>query len=255
MIEQGEAERYLGGVAVMIATPCYGGACAEPYMRSVVELVGYLSRSGIRYSLVTLVNESLITRARNRLVRIFLESDATHLFFVDSDIRFDYRDFVRMLLHDKDVVVGTYPMKVFDVDNMVGRFFGSVDEVRRAAARYVTNFAFADEGSRARRELQLVDGLVEVLDSGTGFMCIKRSVLEAMVERYPETAYQPEDHEGTSYALFDTVIRDGRYLSEDYAFCRRWQDMGGRVWLDPTVVLDHYGSIVYSGQSLFESVD
>lgn len=247
-------EEYLKDKKVMFATPCYGGSCGEPYMRSMIELVGFLAKANVAYSVVTLVNESLITRARNKLVKIFLDDpEATHLFFIDSDIRFDFRDPLKMVLHDKDVVAGTYPMKIFNVDNLVGKTFEDVDSIRRATAKYVTNFIFESEEAASRGELRMVDNLVEVLDSGTGFMCIKREVIERMVEAHPETEYQPEGEEGTCHALFDTMIDDNRrYLSEDYTFCRRWQRMGGKVWLDPRVVLDHFGSIVYMGQRLFD---
>jgi hypothetical protein len=67
-------------------------------------------------------------------------------------------------------------------------------------------------------------------------------------EAHPETAYIAEREMVQMHALFDTTIdEDGRYLSEDYTFCRRWQKMGGTIWLDPEIVLDHFGTIVYMG--------
>ena len=246
-------EEYLQDKIIFIATPCYGGACGEPYLRSMVELSGFLAKSNINYMFTTLVNESLVSRARNKILRKFLDSDATHLFFIDSDIRFNYADVVRLVLHDKDVVVGAYPLKIFDVDKLVGKRFNSVEEIRRATSRYVTNFVFKDEEAESRGELDVVDGLVEVYDAGTGFMCIKREVVERMIVELPETMYIAERDTLPSWALFDTLIdEDRRYLSEDYTFCRRWQKLGGQVWLDPSVKLDHFGSIVYSGAPLFE---
>jgi hypothetical protein len=38
-----------------------------------------------------------------------------------------------------------------------------------------------------------------------------------------------------------------RYLSEDYTFCRRWQEMGGDVWLDPRTALNHIGHYTFRG--------
>ena len=51
------------------------------------------------------------------------------------------------------------------------------------------------------------------------------------------------------YALFDCIIDPDskRYLSEDYTFCRRWQQMGGDVFLDPRTALNHVGHYTFRG--------
>jgi len=87
------------------------------------------------------------------------------------------------------------------------------------------------------------NGFSTVLDAGTGFMCITREAIEKLIAALPEIEYEAEQGKGTRWALFDCAIVDGRYLSEDYLFCRRWQDIGGEVWCDvasPTLV--HQGS-------------
>ena len=96
--------------------------------------------------------------------------------------------------------------------------------------------------------------MIPVLDAGTGFMMIKRQVIDKMVKQYPETRYTNDLNTDPSlnpyfYALFDTMIDPNtkRYLSEDYTFCRRWQQMGGEIWMDPSINLDHYGSYQFQG--------
>lgn len=248
MIHPDHQEAYLENVNLFFATPCYGGSCGEPYLRSVIEMTARLSKANVSFMFSTIVNESLITRARNTLVHRFLASDATHLIFIDADIRFQALDPVRMVLHDQDVVVGAYPMKSMNLENVVGKTFDSVDAIRAAATKYVTNFVFDSDEAAENGELTITDGLVPVYDAGTGFMCIKREVIERMIEAHPETAYIAEREMVEMHALFDTTIdEDGRYLSEDYTFCRRWQKMGGIIWLDPEIVLDHFGTIVYMG--------
>ena len=248
MIHPEHQEAYLENVNLFFATPCYGGSCGEPYLRSVIEMTARLSKANVSFMFSTVVNESLITRARNTLVHRFLASDATHLIFIDADIRFQALDPVRMVLHDKDVVVGAYPMKSLNLENVVGKTFDSVADIRAAATKYVTTFVFDSEEAASKGELTITDGLVPVYDAGTGFMCIKRSVIEQMIEAHPETAYIAEREMVQMHALFDTEIdEDGRYLSEDYTFCRRWQKVGGTIWLDPEIVLDHFGTIVYMG--------
>jgi hypothetical protein len=235
----------------MFATPCYGGSCTEPFLRSMLDLTRLLIGLGVEHRVETLVNESLVTRARNRLVQRFLSSDATHLFFIDADLRFRAGDVVRLLAHARPVVAGAYPAKVVHEQRILGRTFHSVEELRRATIQYVVNVVYEDEEAMARQEVRVVDGLIEAHDAGTGFLCIERQVIERMVEAYPETRYLPERSDEPAWALFDTSIDEhGRYLSEDYTFCRRWQRIGGTVWVDPAVVLDHVGTYVYAGRPL-----
>jgi hypothetical protein len=120
----------------------------------------------------------------------------------------------------------------------------SVQALQANAIRYASG---ASDAPRTK------EGLLEVTDGATGFMLIKRSVIEKMIKHYPETRYIPEVYDDPShkgmpkYALFDTMIENGRYLSEDYTFCRRWQNMGGKVYVDPRVILDHVGTHTFKG--------
>jgi hypothetical protein len=101
-------------------------------------------------------------------------------------------------------------------------------------------------------------------------MLIKRHVFEMMRDRMPQLAYSNDSVDvkldGTSeiikthhYAFFDTMIdpEDNRYLSEDYAFCRRWQQLepGNKVWLDPFIKLNHVGNHVFQGRPLIKGED
>ena len=83
---------------------------------------------------------------------------------------------------------------------------------------------------------------------------IKREAILKMIKAYPELQYNNDVNVSTDlkdqfYALFDTMIDpiDKRYLSEDYTFCRRWQDIGGDIYLDPSISLNHYGSFCFQG--------
>ena len=85
---------------------------------------------------------------------------------------------------------------------------------------------------------------------------VMHKVIEKMIKNYPETKYMPEVYDDPSqkglpkYALFDTMIDEGRYLSEDYTFCRRWQRMGGKIYVDPNIILDHVGTYTFKGGSI-----
>ena len=242
-----ELKKILSGKSVFIATPCYGGMCSEQYMRSVSMLSLALNKLSVPFNISTVVNESLVMRARNKLVRSFLDTDCTHLFFIDADIEFNYNDAIRMLSSDKDVVVGSYPLKTVRLDRLVDKKYESLDDIQSVISDYVINIKPSENNI-----YKVVDGLIEIYDAGTGFMMIKREVIEKMIDNYPETSYRGEGDDFITHALFDTMIdEDGRYLSEDYTFCRRWQKIGGKVWLDPHVVLNHIGSYVYRGKKIF----
>lgn len=218
---------------LFIATPCYGGTLTDQYLHSVLELTTLLARRGVGYTVYTLRNESLITRARNTLVAVFLQSGCTDLLFVDADVRFDPESVVRMLESDKPVV-------------------GVACPVKQLPLRYAVGFRF--EGDPEDKRLIVDDGAVEVEHVGASCLLVRRSVLEQMMAAYPELRYD----NGLEffrfcgpyfYSFFDTLHEQetGRYLSEDYAFCLRWRRIGGRVWLDPAAEVTHVGSFMYAG--------
>jgi hypothetical protein len=250
---------------LMIGTPCYGGMMHESYVRGLTALVVQLSSSGLPIHLSTVVNESLITRARNELVKNFLMSDCTHLLFIDADITFSPDDVFRLINHDKDVVVGAYPLKGLRWSNLEElKDCTNIEEVKRKVTEYVINFQFASEEDAMAGRLPVVEGLIEVKDAGTGFMCIKRNVFEKMIEEIPNLEYKKEvrflmneKDDGVRWAFFDCEIdkADGRYLSEDYLFCRRWQSLGGKIWLDPQITLSHTGTYTFQGHTFFEFKD
>lgn len=245
---------------IFIATPCYGGQIGEPYFRSMMKLAIICNKYNIQYTVSTLANESLITRGRNTLVSFFMEHpEATHLFFVDADIEFDPNDMLRMLAYDKDIVVGAYPKKAINWDSIVTAARTREEETPKTieghSSNYVVNFEFVqDDAGNRTNQITVRDNLIKLKDAGTGFMCIKRDVFERMFKQYPELKYAndinvDQKYEKHMYALFDTMIdpESRRYLSEDYTFCRLWQQMGGDVWLDPRTALNHVGHYTFRG--------
>jgi len=240
-----------------IATPCYGGALTEPYFRSVVRMMTFFNTHRIPLAFGTIANESLVTRARNVLLAYFLASDYTHLMFIDADIEFNLEDILKLYAHDKDVVVGAYPKKGVNwqrIKDSVSQNPGAQKSDREIAAMgsdYAINFKFLNKDTKT---IGVENGLIRLHDAGTGFMMIKREAINKLLQAYPEIKYNNDVNISAElndffYALFDTMIDpiDRRYLSEDYTFCRRWQDIGGEIWLDPSISLNHYGSFCFQG--------
>jgi hypothetical protein len=246
---------------IFIATPCYGGQIGEPYFRSMMRFAILCNKYNIQYTVSTLANESLITRGRNTLTSFFMENKAaTHLFFIDADIEFNPEDILRMVAYDKPIVVGAYPKKAIHWDGIIQaarnpELEENANTIEGHSSNYVVNFEFLkDENGNPMPQVQVVDNLVKLKDAGTGFMCIKKEVIQQMFEKYPETKYNNDINvdmkfEPFMYALFDCIIdpESRRYLSEDYTFCRRWQDMGGDVFLDPRTALNHVGHYTFRG--------
>lgn len=241
---------------VMIATPCYGGMVGEPYLKAMTGLSILFKHYGLNFTLATLSNESLVTRARNTLTAMFLQNpNFTHLMFIDADIGFDPNDIIKLLHRDKEIVTGAYPKKSINWQAINGvaqnKKPENSNELAKFQASYVLNIK---QDQLKENKIPLVNGLIPVLDAGTGFMMIKRSVIDSMTKQYPETRYNNDLNTDPSlqpyfYALFDTMIdpESKRYLSEDYTFCRRWQQMDGEIWMDPSINLDHYGSYAFQG--------
>ncbi len=236
---------------LFVATPCYGGLVTQRYMQSICALLDYGNRKGIAVSVELLGYDSLITRGRNTLVTTFLDNPtATHLMFIDADIGFTPDQVGRMLDFQQPLTAGSYPLKILHYDQAVVDRNAAGEGLDTAQLRYV---GAACEGAAYRQK----DGFVTAEFAGTGFMLIQRSVLEQMIQAYPETRFTASHNRPTpnpspnQYALFDCIIEKetGHYLSEDYTFCKRWRAIGGELWLDTQSRLIHIGPHEFVGDA------
>jgi len=209
------------GRKLMIAIPCYDGKVNIRTAFAIAELVPKLDKMGVRLNLVHMSGCSIITKARNKLVRNFMESDCTDFLFVDADVVINTDAVTRLLAlsSDKDVVAGSYPRRSKD-------------------AKFFLDFYLDEDG-----QLEFDDhGLMRVESVSTGFMLIRRHVIEHMIEKHPEWKYQGDGDGETEHALFDFMILNGQYIGEDYAFCLRARQDGFKIYLDPMISLPHIGT-------------
>lgn len=211
---------------VFVALPIYWNI--DPFFfQSVLKFMREWSCS---MSIDAQIGDSAIGRSRNVLTRKFLESDCTHILFIDSDLVFSAAHVTRILYHKEDVVGGFYPKKQEGPLSMV---CNTLDEVGMFQARE--------------------DGLIEVKYIGTGFLRVSRRAFELMIQHYgPQIKYtvdgDPNKSEEYDFWHMGTYqYKDGsrRYLSEDWWFCQRWIDLGGKIWGDGQVLLKHSGSALY----------
>jgi hypothetical protein len=236
---------------VVIATPCFGGLLTQHYVLSLTQLMVAVGNQ-IDLQLILLGNDAMITRVRATLVAKFLDNPAaTHLMFVDSDIGFDPEQFARLFRQNKDFTAAMYPIKEMDWTNLPARLAAG-ESLDTAGLNFVGALCKGDE-------LKVENEFATARYAGTGFQLIKRSVIERLCEAHPELKFETihsQDYQSSPstqnrFALFDPIIdpETGEYLSEDFAFCRRWRALGGEIWLDLKSKLTHVGVNEYRGDS------
>ena len=244
---------------LFLATPMYGGMCSGVYTKSLSDFMVLCTKYQIECKLFFIFNESLITRARNYLADEFIRSGYDHLIFIDSDIHFEAQD-VLLLSHyaatepEMEIVCGPYPKKAISWEKIkLAVDKGYADKDPNTLENFVGDYVFNPaDGITSFR----IDEPVEVKEGGTGFMLVTRTAFDKFAKKYPQQSYKP-DHVRTKafdgsreiMAYFDCVIdpKTKRYLSEDYTFCRRWQKLGGEIWLDPNTKLNHVGTYSFEG--------
>jgi hypothetical protein len=247
---------------IVVATPCYGGQSTVAYVNSVLALQRSCLERGVKINFNFRTGEALITRARADMVGEFLATEATHLLFIDSDIGFAPEQVFRLLTFDADVTAAAYPFKRIVWDKVRKGAQDGRTDLEAVGLDYV--FYPESKGPMTAR-----NDFVRVRHTGTGFLMIRRPALIRMCEAYPELRYKMAQRTADllkdgpySFALFECMIEadTGLYLSEDYAFCRRWRDLGGEIWLDIRSALTHHGSYAFKGDfakqfSLAKGVD
>jgi len=238
--------------SIFVATPVHSD-CSIHYTQSLLEFQRYCyeKKIGVTFQLF---KSSLVTQGRNLSVGGFMESKHTHLLFIDSDIDFEAKSIQAMVDKDKDVISVPYPMKTFNWDKMFANFKdGKIKnpiELAMNGNTYPMRLPNEDN-------FNIENGCIEVSHSPTGCMLIKRSVIEKMIEKYPEMRIsQPTIINGKPvekpflYNFFDTMFNpvDHTYMGEDFAFCKRWKDIGGKCHAIIDQLITHVGEHQYSGR-------
>lgn len=209
--------------SVLFCTPCYGGMVTAGYLCSALQLKDELNRIGLDHDWQVGTNESLVTRARNEMTAAFLNSDFSHMMWIDADILFSVEDVIKVwnLCEgdiNADIGVGVYAMKKADKQW----------------------FAAWKDGALVK-DLDQFKEPIEVDYAGTGFMLIKRHVVETLAKSAP--SYQGNICRVP--ALYMTPIHDDGFESEDYHFCRLAREAGFKIMMDASVRLGHIGQYCF----------
>jgi hypothetical protein len=206
---------------IFIATPAFDGKTHVQYATSLSDTTSLLTQAGIGYQLCVTTSGSLLAAERNKLISLFMQSDCTHILCIDSDLGWPAQAIPAMLLKDVEFIAGLYPTR----------------KIKQFLFRNKTN----ENGSL------IVDAdkkLIKMQCIPAGFMLIKRSAIQKMIDKFPELYFSPKDkaHE-PRYALFNTELIDEEFWGEDYVFCRRAEEAGIDIWIDPAIQFDHAGII------------
>lgn len=234
---------------LLICTPMYGGSASSGYVCSLASLFAICAQIGVTVELECIVHESLIPRARNMLVKKFLEKECyTHLFFWDADIRCEPQDIIKLLQLDRPIIGLPYAKKQlrFDIIAQKQHPDATGDFLSKCSLSYILRTCPNQDPNSP---------VYTAEEIGTGTMMIKRDVITKMVAAFPDLYAISDDpsipEDKRKYPmLFDTMVDENhRYLSEDYAFCKRWRRMGGEIHVYLPCKTVHFGSYGYEYDS------
>jgi len=236
----------------LVMTPSHDGTFFFNYVTSVIQLMGACTDIGMPINFMFRTGDSLVTRVRNHCVASFLaDPQWTHLMWIDADIGFSPQALFRLLLSGHDVAAGVYPLKRETWPEEGVPANTTERDFRQLYTRYTVN---TGQASDPHIGLHVdADGFMKVREAPTGFMLIKRGVFDQMKQAYPELRFTPDmlDSIGAEhyYRFFDVMVdpTSGRYLSEDYGFCRLWEKLGGSIYVDANSNLSHQGGKIYRG--------
>ena len=231
---------------IFISTPCYDAMMTMQYTMSILNLVTFLNQHRIGFVIDFIGNESLIPRARNNALGKFMKSDCTHLFFIDSDIEFQPQAVMDLLTINKDVACGAYPKKAYNWN----RFMHSMkNEPGSKESQDSRGLDFAYNARLDRNgEVMKQKKFLRANHASTGFMMIKKDIVRKLYARHKELEIITDNlskEDSTICGLFCCMIKDKQYLSEDYSFCERVNDIGGEVWINFHHNLNHVGKHVF----------
>jgi hypothetical protein len=208
-------------LSVVILTPCYGSQCFVNYISSLLNTMALFTKLELKLRVEFCKNDSLVSRARNNLIaKAMHDKEMTHMIFIDADITWNPVDIIKLILADKNIIGGVYPIKNYDWSKLVNpdkdivkewidkkngsqlsTTMSDQDMVQHRLMRYNLNYL--------GNTLEIVNNLTKVRHLATGFMMIRRDTIEKMGRAFPSTKYTddvgflhgPENE--YAFALFD----------------------------------------------------
>ena len=231
---------------LVIGTPMYGGMCTSEYTQSLLNLSESANKSDVKLTTIFLGNESLIQRGRNTIAHHFMNlPDATHLLFIDADLKFRTEDVVRMIQADKSFIVGPVALKGYNWEEIRQAAVNGEDDIGRTGGVFNINklpgIDMVDENEP-----------FEIEHGGNAFMMLRRDVFETLKPHTPIYTNGgrslPDGVEIYDYFRVEINKDTNHLLSEDYFLCHSYRQLGGKVWCAPWVETGHFGSHLFNGK-------
>lgn len=190
-----------------VAIPCYDGAIKASTAHSLQCEIQAMHQLGIEYEISYLPGMPLIHVVRNMQVHKFLhESKADKLVFVDADVGWKMGALIHVASHKEHVVAAGVRRRKEPEDYAINFLDSGVDQDPKT-------------------------GLIEIETIGMALTSITRECLETFREKTPEYAYGFNDQ--VQHGFFQLPVEGGQVIGEDVFFCRKWRELGGKVFLDP----------------------
>jgi len=231
---------------LVIGTPMYGGMCTSEYTQSLLNLSESANKSDVKLTTIFLGNESLIQRGRNTIAHHFMNlPDATHLLFIDADMKFRTEDVVRMIQADKSFIVGPVALKGYNWEEIRQAAINGEEDINRTGGIFNINklpgIDMVDENTP-----------FEIEHGGNAFMMLRRDVFETLKPHTPIYTNGgrslPDGVEIYDYFRVEINKDTNHLLSEDYFLCHSYRQLGGKVWCAPWVETGHFGSHLFNGK-------
>ena len=231
---------------LVIGTPMYGGMCTSEYTQSLLNLSESANKSDVKLTTIFLGNESLIQRGRNTIAHHFMNlPDATHLLFIDADMKFRTEDIVRMIQADKSFIVGPVALKGYNWEEIRQAAINGEEDINRTGGIFNINklpgVDMVDENTP-----------FEIEHGGNAFMMLRRDVFETLKPHTPIYTNGgrslPDGVEIYDYFRVEINKDTNHLLSEDYFLCHSYRQLGGKVWCAPWVETGHFGSHLFNGK-------
>lgn len=220
LYKYGSPKNRASNFKVCIAVCCFDSVTAA-YSHSIMATCLELQKRNIEFMTLLFSGNCHVDDARNLLVRDFLDSDCTDLVFIDADLHFEPEDFIQLISHDEDVIGGVYPYK----EDILHFVVNELDTV------------------------EIKDQVAEVKGIGTGFMKIKRHVIESL-DSIAQHHFDQRESGGQVHdipVIFERIIADNTRLGGDLAFCWKWRNAGGKIFCDPFIKIGHIGPKEFTG--------
>tara|TARA_R100001460_G_scaffold15717_2_gene34619 strand:+ start:1913 stop:2728 length:816 start_codon:yes stop_codon:yes gene_type:complete len=247
-------------VSLFVATPVHSDVSMH-YAQTMLELQKECMKRSMRI-MFQMMKSSLVTQGRNLCVSYFLNTDFTHLLFVDSDIAFDPEAIFRLIELDKDIISIPYPMKTAQWDTLMQKIKSGFIKKDDDCQHHIHQYPLLIKDNN--QDIKINKGVIEATHCPTGCMLIKRDVFDKLIKAYPnreivqkttiDGKYMDRPH---FYNFFDTYYdsETKRYLGEDFAFCRLWSKIGGKLFCYIMSYITHVGEFQYTGRLYDEMHD